>query len=305
VTPAFAERWLTAQDGLRLYWREYGDALSPGVPVLCLSGLTRNSKDFHDLAVRLSPQRRVICPDYRGRGRSQYDPDWRHYEPRTYLSDLRHLLAAAGVDHCVVVGTSLGGILAMALKVMMPTAIAGVVINDIGPDLAPQGLARILDYIGRDRPQPDWQAAEAHLRSVLGTLSFKNDDGWRKLTENTFRKGEDGLLHFDWDIRIVENLRRGKAGDVPPLWPLFRSLAGIPVLVVRGGRSDVLSAECLAAMHAAKSDLAQVVVPETGHAPALDEDEVAAAIDTLLARADASAGTHPTVGRAAAEAARA
>lgn len=297
LTAAFTERWLTAQDGLRLYWRDYGDPLAPGLPVLCLSGLTRNSKDFHDLATHLCGGRRVICPDYRGRGRSQYDPDWRHYEPRTYLDDLRHLVAAAGVHRFAVIGTSLGGILAMALRAMMPTAVAGAVLNDVGPDVAQGGLDRIIDYIGRDRPQPDLGAAEAHLQAVLPNLTFRGGNGWRKLTENTFRPGEDGLLHFDWDIRIVEPLRRSKPGDMPPLWPLFRGLAGVPVLVVRGGRSDVLTAECLAAMAAAMPDMAQVVVPDTGHAPALDEDEVVAAIDALLKRVDAPAGSHICLGQ--------
>ncbi len=284
----FAERFLTAQDGLRLYWRDYGDALSPRVPVLCLTGLTRNSKDFHDLASRLAPERRVICPDYRGRGRSHYDPDPRNYDPRVYLQDVRHLLAAAGVHRCVVVGTSLGGILAMALSVLLPAAVAGAVINDIGPDVARDGLGRIIDYIGQDRPQPDLAAATAHLREMFPTLSFKTHDGWLKLARNTYREGADGLLHFDWDVRLVENVRRMADGDMPALWPLFLGLKRVPVLAVRGGVSDVLTEAGFERMAAAMPHMTRIVVPGCGHAPALDEHEVLPAIDDLLARVDAA-----------------
>ena len=155
----FRERHISAQDGLQLYWRDYGNALSPRLPVLCLSGLTRNSRDFTELAERLSLTRRVLCPDYRGRGFSARDPNWRNYEARTYLNDVLHVLTAADVHRAVVIGTSLGGLLAMALAVLRPTSVAGIVLNDIGPEITPGGLERILAYIGTNRPQPDWDTA--------------------------------------------------------------------------------------------------------------------------------------------------
>lgn len=286
----YRENHLSAQDGLRLYWRDYGDPLSPGVPVLCLTGLTRNSKDYHDLACRLAPGRRVLCPDYRGRGRSQYDANPRNYDPRIYLQDIRHLLTAANVHRCVVVGTSLGGILAMALSVLMPAVVAGAVLNDIGPEVERGGLARIIAYIGRDRPQPDWPAATAELRRMFPNLSFKTEAGWAKLTRNTYRQAADGLLHFDWDVRLVEGVKRMAAGAMPDLWPLFLGLSEVPVLAVRGGASDVLTAAAFDRMAAAMPRLARVEVPGCGHAPALDEDEVVPAIDALLERVDCIAG---------------
>nr|WP_300500421.1 alpha/beta fold hydrolase [uncultured Rhodococcus sp.] len=144
----YRERWLTAQDGLKLYFRDYqppggvtgGGPAASATPVLCLPGVSRNSKDFAPLAQRLSQGRRVICPDYRGRGRSQYDPDWSHYHPPVYVDDIRHLLCALGVHRVHVIGTSLGGILAMVMAVAMPGTVAGAVLNDIGPEIEISGL---------------------------------------------------------------------------------------------------------------------------------------------------------------------
>lgn len=284
----FREHRFTSGDGLSLYWRDYGDPLAAAAPALCLTGLTRNSGDFEDLAERLGRSRRVVCLDYRGRGRSDYDPDWRNYDPRVYLQDIRHLLAVAGLARVVVIGTSLGGGLAMALSVLMPAALAGVVLNDIGPVVSGGGLARILDYIGRDRPQPDWTSAVAHLRTMFPNLPLRGEERWLRFARNTFRPGADGLLHFDWDVRLVENLRRNR--QPVDLWPLYNGLRDIPTLAIRGGLSDLLSAETFAAMHTAKPDLRQVVVPDCGHTPVLDEPEVLAAVDGLLAEIDLREG---------------
>lgn len=288
----FAERRFTSSDGLSLYWRDYGDALSAAPPVLCLSGLTRNSKDFHDLAARLCPQRRVISLDYRGRGQSEYDPDWHRYEPRIYLQDIRHLLAVAGLVRVIIIGTSLGGALAMALGLLMPGALAGVVMNDIGPGLSNDGLGRILDYIGTDRPQADWASAAAHLRTIFPNLSLKTEEQWLIMARNTFRPGSDGLLHFDWDVRLAEPLRRSR--DPLDLWPMFRSLRSIPTLCIRGGASDVLSEESFARMRDEKPDLSQAVVPGCGHCPTLDEPEAVAALDSFLAAVDDREGSGGT-----------
>ena len=177
MTSPYRERHLSAQDGLQLYYRDYGDKLSKRVPVLCLTGLTRNSADFDDLATRLAGERRVLCPDYRGRGRSAWDRDWRNYDPMVYLGDIRHILTANDVDRVVVIGSSLGGILSMGMAVLFPTSVAAVVINDIGPDVDGDGLGRILDFIGADRPQPDWPSAVRALRHSLPRLASKRRIG--------------------------------------------------------------------------------------------------------------------------------
>jgi pimeloyl-ACP methyl ester carboxylesterase len=283
ISPPYCERHLSAQDGLQLYYRDYGDRLSPRLPLLCLTGLTRNCQDYADLAARFAATRRVICPDYRGRGRSAYDADWRNYDPMIYLGDIGHILMANDIDRVVVVGTSLGGLLAMGLAVLRPTSIAAAVINDIGPDVDPGGLDRIIDFIGIDRPQPDWPSAVAMLRKTLPRLAIRDAQWWERFARATYREGADDALHFDWDIAIAEKLKRS-AGNIQDLWPLFRALRDIPTLAVRGGISDVLSEDGLRRMIDAKPDLVAVTVPGIGHMPTLDEPEIKGVLDDFIAR---------------------
>ena len=279
----YRERHLTAQDGLRLYYRDYGDRRSARTPVLCLTGLTRNSRDFADLALRLAPQRRVLCPDYRGRGRSQYDANWRNYDPMVYLNDIGHLLSANDLHRVVVIGTSLGGLLGMGLAVLRPTAVVGIVLNDIGPDIESTGLGRILDFIGKDHPQPDWPTAVAALRASLPRLASKDGDWWERFARATYRESEDGILHYDWDVALARPLLRAN-GRVQDLWPPFRGVRDLPALVVRGAISDVLSEAGLRRMAEAKPDLIHVTVPAVGHVPSLDEPEVQGVLDDFIGR---------------------
>ena len=285
MAAAYRERRLGARDGLSLYYRDYGDPLAAGIPVLCLPGLTRNSKDFHLLASRQSGRRRVLCLEYRGRGQSDYDPNWRKYRHEVILDDIFQLLAATDAHPVIICGVSYGGLLGMALAVAAPTLLAGVILNDVGPELDPAGSQRILSFIDRDRPQPDWDTAVAEMRRALPTLSFPVADGWRRFTEATYRQGADGLLHFDWDVRLARVLRQ--PGETPDLWPAYRALWRLPVLAIRGGASDVLSAATLARMLAEKPDLAHITVPGIGHVPAFEQPEVERAIDEFLARVDA------------------
>jgi pimeloyl-ACP methyl ester carboxylesterase len=280
---AFRERSLLSQDGLKLYYRDYGDPLSPRTPLLCLTGLTRNSADFADLAARHAGERRVLCPDYRGRGRSAYDPNWRNYEPPIYANDVAHLLAATDIHRVIVLGTSLGGLLAMGLAVLKPTMIAAVILNDIGPDVVGGGIARILDYIGVDHPQPDWPSAAAYLRRLLPTLSIKTDEGWLKMARASYRAGADGLLHFDWDVNLARPFAAA-TGAIPDLWPYFRALRRVPTLAFRGALSDVLSAETFERMALANPNLKRVTVADVGHAPNFNEPDAAAAVDDFIRR---------------------
>jgi pimeloyl-ACP methyl ester carboxylesterase len=251
--------------------------------MVCLTGLTRNSADFADLADRHAQERRILCLDYRGRGRSAYDSDWRNYDPRIYVSDTVHLLAANDVQRAVVVGTSLGGVLTMALAVLKPTALAAAVLNDIGPDVVPGGLVRIMGYIGTDQPQPDWPSAARYLQKLLPTMSIRGDAGWLKMAKATFREGDDGLLHFDWDVKLAKPML-AQANSAPDLWPYFAALRPVPTLVLRGVLSDVLSAETFERMARIKPDLERVSVPNSGHTPTLNEPEAAAAIDAFIRR---------------------
>lgn len=285
--PDGRERWISAQDGLRLYLRDFGDPLAPGVSLLCLSGLARNSRDFVGFARRHAAHRRVVCPDYRGRGRSDHDEDWRNYRPEVYLRDLSALLAACNLHRVVVCGTSMGGLLAMALAVSNPTALAGVILNDVGPVIGTEAVGRIRDHIARDEPLADWAAAIAEARQLYAELGYGDDEAkWRRFVEATYREGPDGLLRVDWDVRIARSL----GGQLPDLWPYFRAIRRLPALAIRGGQSSVLTAETFAAMLAEKPDLIQVTVPGVGHAPALDETEAEQAINDFLARIDGDHG---------------
>jgi pimeloyl-ACP methyl ester carboxylesterase len=278
----FRERRYTAEDGLSLYYREYGDPLAPGVPVLCLPGLARNSKDFHRLALRLRARHWVICPDYRGRGRSGYDPDSEKYQPAVYLNDLRHLLAVTGLRHIAVIGTSMGGLLACAMGVAMPTVPAGVVLNDVGPDIGSDGLGRIMTYLAKDNPQPDWESAIKAFKSLFPNLSLRTEEDWRAAAEATWAKGKDGMLHYDWDIRIVDPLRKKRL--LPDLWALFGSLRRRPMLAIRGGASDVLLPETFERMAQEHPHLERLTLDGVGHVPSLVEPEAAGAIESFLAR---------------------
>jgi len=280
---AYRERRFAAQDGLQLYFRDYGDPDSAATPVLCLGGLTRNARDFDALARRLAGERRVLCLDLRGRGRSDYDPDWRNYVPATYLNDIAHLLAVAGVHRVVVVGTSLGGVLAMAMGAAMPSALAGAVLNDIGPEIERGGLDPILSYVRVDRPQPDWESAVRTIRTLLPDLAFQDEAMFEAMARNTWREGGDGLLHFDWDVNIVRPAL-ADGGATADLWPFFRGLRRVPLLAFRGAASTILSADCFARMAGERPDAGMVTVPRTGHAPTLGEPECIAALDAFLGR---------------------
>ena len=284
----YQEREFTAQDGLRLYFRDYcppgGDPGASATPVLCLPGVTRNSKDFACLAGRLGKSRRVLCPDYRGRGRSAYDPDWRKYNPQVYVEDIRHLLVCSGVHKVHVIGTSLGGILAMVMAVAMPGTVASAVLNDIGPEVDMSGLARIIDYLRDDTPLPDWDAVVERLRETFPDLPARSPGDWLTIARNTYKETPGGGLVHDWDHAIVKPVATALGGKVN-LWPLFKALARVPVLTVRGARSNVLSEKTLSRMSAAMPDMAQVTVEDCGHPPSLTEANVLEALDAHLARA--------------------
>jgi pimeloyl-ACP methyl ester carboxylesterase len=282
ATIPFQERRILAEDGLSLYVRDYEPQRSHRAAVLCLPGMTRNSKDFDHLAPTLALQRRIICPDFRGRGLSAYDDDWRNYQPVTYINDILHLLAALNIPKVVVIGTSLGGALAMGLAVARPNMLAGAVLNDIGPELGTDGIERILDYVARDRPQPTWEAAGAEMQRTFGYLELGEPENWQRMARATYREAPDGQLHFDWDVRLARAARKTMRERLD-LWPYFRALRPIPTLVLRGGQSAVLSAEGLARMKAEKPDLIAVTVPGVGHTPNLGEPIAAVALARFLA----------------------
>ncbi|HUD52662.1 alpha/beta hydrolase [Parvibaculum sp.] len=255
--------------------------------MICLPGLTRNSKDFDDLARRLSATRRVLCPDLRGRGRSQYCENWTDYTPANEVLDILDLMGAAGIHQAVFVGTSRGGIVAMLMAAQRPTAIRGVVLNDIGPEVAIAGLQRIAGYAGIGDAPATWTEAAFRLR-MMNEREFPNltSDDWYMQARRTFAE-ENGVPKADYDAKIGTALRKGLEaanGALPDMWPQFKALGHIPVLVIRGENSDILSAETVKQMGKRHGDLSSVTVKDRGHVPFLDEPEAIAAIDGFLAK---------------------
>jgi pimeloyl-ACP methyl ester carboxylesterase len=252
--------------------------------LLCLPGLTRNSADFEALAQRLAGQWRVIAVDLRGRGESAWPRDSLTYVPLTYLLDLGLLIEAAGLNHFVVLGSSLGGALALQLTTGHRAAMAGVILNDFGPFVEPAGLARLRANVGRVGNWPTWIHAARDLaqRNAASYPDWQLPD-WLAFAKRLCRLSAAGRVVFDYDPRIAEPFRlpHGDAGT--DLWLAFESLAGLPVLSLRGANSDLLSSASQAAMQARLPQMRVVEVPGVGHAPVLDEPVAITAIDDLLA----------------------
>jgi len=279
-----SEYFYPSTDGLKLYCRIYPAGQPGAVPVLCLPGLTRNSRDFAALARHLQPQHEVLTADLRGRGRSAWDVDPSHYQLPHYVQDIWALLDSRSVGRVVVVGTSLGGLMGMVMAAMSPDRIAGLVLNDAGPEIDPAGLRRISGYAGKLPPVSSWEAAAAQAKSVYGlALPGLTDKDWLDYARCGYRENADGVPVPDVDPRISEALKNTSAA-APDLWPLFSQFKSVPLLVIRGALSDILSAGTVARMAREKPDLMQVEVPNRGHTPLLNEPACLEAIDSFLAR---------------------
>ena len=275
----FEERSFIAQDGLRLAFSDYGPRYGARTPVLCLAGLTRNSRDFHELASFLSSipghERRVIALDYRGRGRSEYDRNWESYSLACELGDVLDLLTALALEHVAIVGTSRGGLIAMLMGAARPASLRAVVLNDIGPQIEAQGLLRIRQYM-RERPVArGWdEAADALRRMWEGLYPALSDAEWQALARKIYRE-ENGRIVPDYDPNLLKPLDKlDLSVSPPPIWAQFASLAHVPLLVLRGQHSDILTAETVAEMHRRHPDLQSATVPDSGHAPLLVEPPV-------------------------------
>lgn len=276
-----------SKDGIRLHYRDYpGDPAKP--PILCIPGLTRNPRDFEQLAADLAGEWRVICVSLRGRGESGYARDPMSYVPLVYLQDLEALFETLGIARFVAVGTSLGGILTMLLAGTGDDRIAGAVLNDIGPVLEGGGLARIRGYVGRNSSFPTWlHAARAIAETNRAAFPRYEIGDWLTMAKRLCKLTPSGRVVFDYDMNIAEPMRVPTEGALD-MWPAFAALGAVPLLLVRGALSDLLSTETAAAMVARHPGAEMVTVAETGHAPTLDEPGVRAAIGRLLAQVAAA-----------------
>jgi pimeloyl-ACP methyl ester carboxylesterase len=277
----YADRYFTVADGLKLHFRDYpGSADRP--PLLCLPGLTRNAKDFAELAERISPRFRVLALEFRGRGMSDHDPVPARYLPPTYAHDVIALLDQLAIPQAIFVGTSLGGLVTMLMAVMGPQRIAASILNDIGPEIADTGVDRIKSYVGRGVRFKSWdEAAETIAANNAQAFDNYGHDDWVRMAKRSCRE-ENGEIVFDYDMAIALPFSAAASAPQFDMWPLFAALAQKPLLVIRGGKSDLLSAEALEKMQAAAPNMKSAVVPGVGHAPELNEPEALEAIDSFL-----------------------
>ena len=283
--------FVTAQDGLRLHVRDYGAQRSHALPVVCLPGLARTTADFESLALALSSagQRRVFAVDYRGRGKSDYDRKPENYNLQVELADLLAVLTALGIGCAAFVGTSRGGILTMLLAVARPTAIAGCVLNDIGPVIELEGLMRIKSYVGKLPQLASFREAADTLRRRFGSHFPKCDDAdWLAFARRTFKE-EGGRILADYDPALATVLAGvNPEQPLPPLWREFDALAHLPVMVVRGANSDIPSAATVQAMRERRRSLEVVEVADEGHAPRLSDAATAGQIAAFVASCDSA-----------------
>jgi pimeloyl-ACP methyl ester carboxylesterase len=280
--PLFESRHFRTEDGLKLHCRDYAGPAKPAFPVVCLPGLTRNSRDFEALAEHLAARYRVLCLDFRGRGGSEYAPDPMSYVPRSYVRDLAVVLRELGCGPVALIGTSLGGLVSTLFSAIRPHQVLGLVLNDVGPEIDPKGLARIASYVGKTQPVVTWEdAARAveHLDRIVYP-DYEAQD-WMRTARRRYIQGADGKVRLDYDLSVAKSLSSPAA--TPDQWPFVRRLRHIPTMVIRGSVSDILARETTQRMREAVPELKIVEVPNRGHTPTLEEPAALEAIDTFLA----------------------
>ncbi len=291
ATQPWRDIYYTSTDGLRLYGRHYPSVAPQRRPALCLAGLTRNSRDFHDLAMFMAdpanPQTRdVYTVDYRGRGRSQHDPEWRNYSLEIETADVLDFMTVTGIHDVGLIGTSRGGLIALILAALRPTSFGAVVLNDIGPVINPEGLMRIVAYVGRVPLPASWTEATA-LAQKLNERQFPTVPAhhWSEIARQWFND-DHGRPRHGYDQNLARNIAMS-TGELPTLWPQFEALANRPAMVVRGELSDILSEATVQEMRLRHPSLHTYTVKDQGHAPLLRDRPSQIAIAEFLALADA------------------
>jgi pimeloyl-ACP methyl ester carboxylesterase len=270
---------ISAWDGLPLAVREWRDG-DAHAPLLCLPGIVRTSGDFEGLARALGGGRRVVAPDYAGRGQSGRSRDIKRYAPEACLRDVLDICAALHLHDAIAIGTSFGGLLSMGLAAARPSLFRAVVLNDIGPELGSDGTEFVRRFIAHDASFVDLDAAVAYLRAVLPPLSLDGEAAWRAMTALTYAPDGDGRLRPLWDTRIARLLN----GKTPNLWALFQGLAHLPLMLVRGEVSDILLPATVARMQAMRPDMELAALSGIGHAPTMTEPELLAPLQAFLDR---------------------
>lgn len=283
MTKAYKDIYYNAPDGLTLYARDYGGDFNTPV-LLCMHGLTRNSADFHNLALNLKDRYRIIAVDQRGRGLSASDPKPQNYRPDIYCADMFALLQHINVENVIAIGTSMGGLMTMMMSAMQPGIFKAAIINDIGPDIDPAGLDRIKGYVGGTHSFDDWESAKTALKSQ-GPEVFPeySDTDWANFAQRTCTKQADGRVHYSYDPAISQPFKTEQTVAAPPdLWPIFETLSLIPLLIIRGSLSDILALKTALKMQSRHPKCFISEIPNIGHAPMLDEPKSVMDINAFL-----------------------
>ena len=263
-----------SSDGLRLWYEDQGD----GPPILCLSGLTRNSTDFDYALPFLVGEHRVIRLDYRGRGKSQRAPDWRSYTVPTEARDVVELIDHLGLPEVAVLGTSRGGLVAMALALTHKPRLTGVCLVDIGPVIAEEGLEVIRGYVGQSPAAATMAEAVAMRAALMAGFEGVPESRWREEVEKHYRETPGGLA-INYDARLRDAVLEAGAAPAADLWPLFDALGGLPLALIRGANTDLLAPATVAEMRRRRPDMIVADVPGRGHVPFLDEPEALEALN--------------------------
>lgn len=281
----YEDRNYNSTDGLRLHFRDYAGGAPDQPPILCLPGLTRNARDFEPVADRFSGEWRVLALDFRGRGGSAPDPDPARYMPVTYARDVIKLLDELGIADAVFIGTSLGGLVTMLLAAMENERIAGALLNDIGPEVDPKGIERIRTYVGKPVSWGSFAEAGAAMKARMGDVyPAWSLPEWERFARRCCRE-EGPQVVYDYDMRIAEPFAQANEATQPDLWPWLDHLKDRPITILRGGTSDLFSAETANRMvRELGGDAELVTIDDVGHAPSFDEPESIAAVERLLAR---------------------
>jgi pimeloyl-ACP methyl ester carboxylesterase len=282
VNAPFTDRYHWTTDNVRLHFRDFpGDPARPAL--LCLPGLTRNARDFEAFAAAWSPRFRVVTPSFRGRGDSGYARDPLTYVPLTYLQDLGRLIEEAGLERFIVVGTSLGGLMGLLLDVTQRRRIAGLVLNDLGPDMEEAGLARVRAQVGRGGNWPTWlHAARDIARRQADIYPGWPLEKWLAHAKRLCRLTREGRIIWDYDPEIAAPFALPNPDATLDLWLALDNFRDRPVLSIRGERSDILTAATQARMAERLPGLTAVTVPRVGHAPTLEEPAAADALASFL-----------------------
>lgn len=297
MSAQFRDVFCQSADGLKLHAKVIGPDNSTALPVLCLPGLTRTTEDFNDIARAIATDpvrpRKVVAVDYRGRGLSDYDPDPAKYAVPVELGDVLTIAASLGISRAILLGTSRGGLISMALAAAQPQLLAGVILNDIGPELDIRGLMKIKGYLASPPPIATWDEGARGMKDLFGgVFPTLTEADWMAWARRAFREKADGGLERTYDLKLSHTLDGlDPASPLPQVWELFDKLAGIPLMLIHGELSDLLSPQGVQDMIARRPDIDLVKVPDQGHAPLLADKPTMDRIVAFCARCDEAYGT--------------